>query len=266
MKRILWTTDIHLNFVTAEKVDEFLGQLQAAQPDVLLFSGDIGESDSLVHYLSQLADSINCPIYFVLGNHDFYHGSIVEVRQQIKRLCEEHPTLHYLTESDCFGLTEQVGLVGHDGWADGRTGDYESSDVMMNDYQLIKELAPYSKRERWPVLQKLGDEAAAHVQRVLPLALDQFSHVYLITHVPPLREACWYNDEISNDEWAPHFTCQAMGDTILSIMQQYPNRQLTVLCGHTHSPGSTQPLANVTILTGEAHYGSPAITEIFEIA
>ncbi|MFP6573563.1 MAG: metallophosphoesterase [Pirellulaceae bacterium] len=266
MKRILWTTDIHLNFVDEEDIVRFFERLQAARADALLFSGDIGEANNVIHYLSQLAAAVSSPIYFVLGNHDFYQGSIVDVRSQVKNFCDDHESLHYLTESDFFPLTEQVGLVGHDGWADGRSGDYESSEVMMNDYQLIKELAPYSKLERWPVLQRLGDEAAAHIERVLPLALNQFSHLYLVTHIPPLREACWYNGQISNDEWAPHFTCQAVGETILSIMRQHPDQQLTVLCGHTHSSGSTQPLPNVTILTGAAQYGSPAITELFEMS
>jgi len=265
MKRIVWTTDIHLNFVSEEHLLQFLEQLQAAQADALLFSGDIGESNNVTDYLSQLAAAVNCPTYFVLGNHDFYQGSIGEVRQQVKSFCADHGSLHYLTESDFFPLSDQVGLVGHDGWADGRIGDYESSDVMMNDYQLIKELAPHSKLERWPILKALGDEAAAHIERVLPLALKQYSELYLVTHIPPLREACWHNDQISDDEWAPHFTCQAVGESILSIMRQHPDQQLTVLCGHTHSSGTTQPLPNLTILTGPAQYGSPAITEIFEI-
>ncbi|HIA17863.1 MAG TPA: phosphoesterase, partial [Planctomycetaceae bacterium] len=190
MKRILWITDIHLDFASEDAVEQFLEQLEAAQPDALLFSGDIGESTSVIQYLSQLADSLPCPVYFVLGNHDFYLGSILEVREQVKRLSDRHPSLHYLTESDVFSLTEQAAVVGHDGWADGRIGDYESSEVMMSDYQLIKELASYSKLERWPVLKELGDQAAAHIRHVLPSALDLFSQVYLVTHVPPLREAC----------------------------------------------------------------------------
>lgn len=265
MKRILWTTDIHLNFVSKQNVEAFLKQLADAKADGLLFSGDIGESTDVVDYLSRLTEALSCPVYFVLGNHDFYLGSISEVRQQMSDLCNERPGLHYLTQAGVLDLTTQVGVVGHDGWADARIGDYENSEVMMNDYQFIKELAPYSKQDRWPVLQSLGDEAAQHIRSVLPSALDQFEQVFLVTHVPPTRESCWHNDEISDDEWAPHFTCQAMGEAILSIMQRYPHRQLTVLCGHTHGSGCTQPLPNVTIWTGGAQYGSPTITKVFEL-
>jgi hypothetical protein len=41
---------------------------------------------------------------------------------------------------------------------------------------------------------------------------------------------------------------------------------LTVLCGHTHSAGESQPLDNVLILTGGADYGRPAITRTFDLA
>ena len=175
MKRIAWITDIHLDFVGDENLLSFLEQLHESQADALLFSGDIGEASSVTGYLSQVAAAANCPTYFVLGNHDFYEGSIREVRQQVSDFCDDHGSLHYLSQGDVFPLTDKVGLVGHDGWADGRIGDYESSEVMMNDYQLIKELAPYSKLDRWPILKQLGDEAAAHIERVLELGLEQFS-------------------------------------------------------------------------------------------
>ena len=108
--------------------------------------------------------------------------------------------------------------------------------VMMYDYQLIEELADLSKEARWLRLKQLGDEAAAHIRRVLPPALERYQHVFVLTHVPPWREACWYQGQISNDEWLPHFTCLAMGEAIESVAREYPDRQLTVLCGHTLVP------------------------------
>jgi hypothetical protein len=56
-----------------------------------------------------------------------------------------------------------------------------------------------------------------------------------------------------------------MGDTILEIMRNRPDRKLTVLCGHTHGAGEARPLENVHIITGGAVYGRPAITRIFEL-
>ena len=135
---------------------------------------------------------------------------------------------------------------------------------MLSDYALIRELTLFDKFDRRLVLQSLGDEAAAHIRQVLPAALERWQSILLLTHVPPLREACWHDGHISDDDWAPHFTCQAVGDAILEIMRDHPQHELTVLCGHTHSPGEAQPLPNVAILTGGAMYGRPTVNRIFE--
>ncbi len=263
--RLAWLSDIHLNFVERPHLPEFFSRLAACDCDGFLLGGDIAEAPSVADYLAQLAESVDVPIYFVLGNHDFYFGSLAEVRSKIRRLCRHKSNLIWLPDAGVVSLSSRTALVGHDGWADARLGDYERSLVMMNDYRLIAELAGMSKAQRWPVLKALGDEAAEHIQRVLPQALARHDHVVLLTHVPPLREACWYQGQTSNDEWLPHFTCYAMGKAILEIMQQHPNSRLTVLCGHTHSPGECRPLANVKILTGRADYGQPEIQDVLQV-
>jgi predicted phosphohydrolase len=264
--RLAWLTDLHLNFLTYAQADEFLARVEALEPDAVLITGDISEARDLGRMLAHIAERLERPVYFVLGNHDFYHGSIREVRALATRLCDSAASrLCYLTALDePVALTPTVALIGHDGWADARLGDYERSLVMMNDYRLIAELAAHGKRDRWPILQALGDEAAGHIRTVMPRALERFPHVLLATHVPPLREACWHEGRLSDDEWAPHFTCKSMGDAILEIMRDFPERRLTVFCGHTHSPGECRPLLNVEILTGGAKYGLPAVQRILE--
>ncbi|HVX10431.1 MAG TPA: metallophosphoesterase [Pirellulales bacterium] len=265
MQRVAWLTDLHLNFLEVPQTDDFLAQVAAARPDVVLIGGDIAEAPSVVANLERIATRLTCPIYFVLGNHDFYFGSIEKVRLAVDELCRQRPNLFYLTSAGAFSLGPRVGLCGHDGWADARLGDYERSLVMMNDYRLIEELAGVNKRDRWPMLKAMGDAAARHVEEVLPAALAEHEEVFFLTHVPPLREACWYQGKTSNDEWLPHFTCLAVGEALLRVMRDHPDRRLTVLCGHTHGRGEAQPLANVHILTGGAEYGSPEIQRVFEV-
>lgn len=265
MKRMLWLTDLHLNFLTPQQIDDFLATVAAQRPDLVLVGGDIGEAPNVIGLLKRIAKVVATPIYFVLGNHDYYFGSIERVRESVEDLCGHWPNLTFLTASGVVALTERTALCGHDGWADARLGDYERSLVMMNDYRLIEELAGVHKWARWPMLKAMGDAAARHVEQVLPAALADHEEVFFLTHVPPLREACWYQGQLSNDEWLPHFTCLAVGEAILRIMRDFPDRRLTVLCGHTHSPGETHPLDNVCILTGGAEYGSPQIQRVFEV-
>lgn len=266
MPRLAWLTDVHLNWLDFQQQALFYAHVRSLRADFVVLGGDIAESGDVLYFLKTMAGDLHCPLAFVLGNHDFYYSSIHHVRQQVAALCREHANLTYLTASDYLSLTPRVALIGHDGWADGRAGDYAASNVVLSDYGLIAELAGLNKRERREVLHALGDEAARHVRRVLPLAAGSHDEVWLLTHVPPLREACWHEGRISDDHWAPHFTCQAVGEAILEIMPDFPDRRLTVLCGHTHSEGLAEPLPNVRILTGGAVYGQPRVTRTFELA
>ncbi len=264
--RLVWTTDIHLNFVDGEHIARWAASVRGHEPDAVLLSGDIAEASDLLEHLEGIDEALQLPVYFVLGNHDYYRGSIAATRQRVAEFSERRPNLIFLTRRRApVLLDDATALIGHDGWADGRAGDYFGSWVMMNDYRLIAELSVGDKRQRGELLKALGDEAAGAVQRGLEHALQAHRRVILLTHVPPFREACWYEGRLSDDEWAPHFVCVAMGQAILKVMRAHPEANLLVLCGHTHGQGETRPLHNVTVLTGGAVYGEPAINMVFEI-
>ncbi len=147
MKRFAWITDIHLNFLPIERCEEFLSELAGLELDGLLISGDIAESHDLADYLLRIEQAVSADVYFVLGNHDFYYSSIRTVRAAIEQLCAERSQLHYLSIDGPIELADGVALVGHDGWADGRLGDYERSQIFLHDYQLIAELSMYGKAD-----------------------------------------------------------------------------------------------------------------------
>ena len=266
MKRLAWLTDVHLNFVTPRHVDALCRAVLDAGADAVLLGGDIGEAPDVLEHLERLDARLGLPIYFVLGNHDFYRGSIARVRAEVAALCDRIPRLCWLPRAGVVELTPATGLVGHDGWADGRLGDYARSEVLLNDYRLIEELAGLDKHERLARLQALGDEAAAHFRAVLPEALGRFPHVLVLTHVPPFREACWHRGRISDDDWLPHFSCRAVGEALVEAMAAHPQSEMTVLCGHTHSPGEAQILPNLRVLTGGAEYGRPEIQRVLTVA
>ncbi len=263
--RAAWVTDIHLNFLNAARVEDFCAALRAESPDIVLVGGDIAEADTVEWYLKTMAADIRRPIYFVLGNHDFYQGSIPTVRKVMDWLCRAENRLTYLSQAGCVKLTDTTGLVGHDGWGDGRLGDYANSTVRLNDHRLIRELSGLDRDELLARLNRLGDEAADHLRVVLPQALDAYERVILLTHVPPFVEACWHEGKTSDGNWAPFFTCKAVGDVLLETMSKRQDRQLTVLCGHCHGAGRAQLLPNLDVLTGRAEYGAPEIQTVIEI-
>ncbi len=291
MKTVVWLTDIHLNFLEDNGLRQFVETIQKSGADSVWISGDISEGDSLVGLLGKLAESLRCPIYFVLGNHDYYKSSIQHVRAEVREVCAVSSYLAWLSESECVEITPEVGLLGHDSWADGRFGDYAGSDLILSDHFAIEDFNPFfsrdgvepystedesrqmlhwissstAKQHRLARMQELADEAERYVRENLPPALDRYSQVYFLTHVPPFREACFHTGQISDDHGLPHFACKAVGDTLVTIMKQYPHRRFVVLCGHTHSPAEARILDNLTVHAGQAVYGQPQIQRIFEL-
>lgn len=262
MKRLIWVTDIHLNFISMAEVEAFCDRIASERSDAVLVGGDIGEAHDVADYLRLLADRLELPIYFVLGNHDFYFGSIARVRREAEDLTRQSKWLRYLPSCGVVELTESACLIGHDAWGDGRIGDYAGSRVMLNDYLLIEELTGLDWATRLRKLNALGAEAADYLRRLLPDALARYRHVLTLLHVPPFREACWHEGRISDEEWLPHFTCKSVGDLLRDAMRAQPDRQMTVLCGHTHGAGEARILPNLNVKTGAAEYGSPSIQEL----
>ena len=264
-RRIIWLTDVHFNFVDVDRVDALLDEINSQQPEAVLVGGDIAESHDVVDWLLRLDERLACPLFFVLGNHDYYHGSIAGVRQSVRQFCSKRPKSTYLTEGGVCPLGPRTALIGHDGWSDAREGDFENSTVVLNDYLLIEELRGISRQRRREKLMQLGDEAAEHILLRLQEALAEYPNVILLTHVPPMRQACWYAGRTADDNWAPHFTGAAVGNVIMATMPDFPDGKLTVLCGHTHNQGVVRPLPNVEIITGEAEYHHPQICRVFEV-
>lgn len=262
--KLAWITDPHLNFAEREVRDELYASVGRAGAHALLLGGDIGEAGSVVALLREIEAGINRPVYFVLGNHDFYGSSITQVRTEIAGVS---PRTVWLPTAGVVALNDRAALVGHDGWADGRLGDFFASRVVLNDYLHIADLAVcnLAKDCLYATLNRLGDDSATYVEGVLRRACESFMDVILLTHVPPFREACWHEGKLPNGEWLPHFTCKAMGDAILRVMWDFPDRRLTVLCGHTHGAGVSQVAPNVVVKTGGAAYGAPVINEVLEL-
>lgn len=263
--RIAWVTDPHFNFVRHSDWQPFVDQLNESAADLILLGGDISEADDFEWYVQRLAEATGLPIAFVLGNHDFYRGSIADVAEKARQI-SDHKRIAYLTGGPPIRLSDQWTLVGDDCPADARCGAPESSPVQMNDFHLIEEFRSLEHPQRTAVMNALGDASATRLAAQLQLAASQSKNIMVLTHVPPLRDACWHEGQVSDDDWAPYFVCQAAGDTLVAFCEANPQCRVLVLCGHTHSAGVAHVGENLTIRTGAAIYGEPQITELLDLA
>ncbi len=247
----------------------FYEEIEKTNCDCVLITGDIAEGPSIEMIMKEMAAQIKRRIYFVVGNHDYYRSNVKKVRDALTSLTKGHDQLFWLPASGFQKINEKVIILGQDGWADGRLGDYRNSNIMLNDSRMIEELFHANILGRFQLLEKmqeLADADAASLGIDLAKALSQFPQkIIVLTHVPPFREACKYEGKISDDNWLPYFSSKVMGDLLMQTAIANPAVDFLVLCGHTHGEAHYQPLSNLTVKAGLAEYYRPGVQEVIAV-
>jgi predicted MPP superfamily phosphohydrolase len=248
---------------------DFYQKIIATSGDVILLSGDIAEAPSIQPILKEMVDSIQRPIYFVLGNHDYYHGSVYSVRQEMTTLTKGEPLLFWLPGSGPQKLSKDVILLGQDCFADGRYGDYFNSRIVLNDSRMIIDLVQSSILGKYQLLQKMQQLADQDAYE-LKVSIEQAIHIYhpnkiiVLIHVPPFIEVCMHESKPSNNDFLPFFSSKVTGDVLIQVAKDYKDVEFLVLCGHTHNSGFFQPCENLIVKAGSAEYRRPIIQEVIE--
>ncbi len=254
---LIWTTDPHLNHVQVDAWSEWIKSIASHGAQGIVITGDISEGDDVVFQLRRLAETLNTPIFFVLGNHDFYGSSFAATRQAVIHACREHPLLHYLTDLAAIELERHAFLVGDDGWGDATIGDFDNSTIRLNDFPQIADFNDAPTAGWKDQLHALGAESAARLKQKLLALPAEAKQALILTHVPPFREACWYEGKTTDDNWAPFFVCGQLGTALKEVSALRPDCHYQVLCGHTHHAGIATIGPNLIVHTGAAVYGHP---------
>ena len=139
--RLAWTSDLHFVFLAPTSPDqstELISWFTALARTVrcAAISGDISEAPRLRQHLAVLETHVQRPIYFVLGNHDFYRGSFAGVLPSVRELAARSTHLRCLEFLDFVALTPTTALVGHGCWGDGLYGDFFRSEIVLNDSRI----------------------------------------------------------------------------------------------------------------------------------
>lgn len=258
-----WLTDIHLNFLSLPGRVRFYEELRKESSEAIFITGDIAEAPSVNDILGELQVNTGLPIYFVAGNHDYYHGSIDGTRRYFYKLEINLPIKWLNIECLPIDLGDDIYIAGVDGWADGQNGDFELSSVELNDSRLIKELHDARKNGRVALGQEMLKWAysdTCHLSnKIKHLPELEAKKCIILTHIPPFPETALYAGKISGSDFLPFFTNKTMGDMLLEFATENPNIELSVLCGHSHSKAHYQPLPNLSVRCGAAEYLCPEI-------
>lgn len=282
MKKLAWCTDIHLDFIDGPNDvgrvhEEFAEPLARSGCDGVVLSGDISLARHVTRHLNILDRIVNKPIYFVLGNHDFYGGSFASVRAEVMSLCDRSENLRYLTGTGPFSLSEKVALVGDDGWYDAGHGDPFRSPYVMSDWLKIRDYTDGGARivgmyghgvdmgNVVSITRKIAYESVMRIQPALLAAAATHSTVVVITHVPPWTQVHRHDGKSGSPVAHPWYTSRMMGDAILEVAATFPNVRFEVFCGHTHGKCDAQILPNVFCHVGGSEYGSPDLAGMIRV-
>lgn len=273
MKKLIWLTDVHLDHLenkdpkfVFDRIYSFCKEVKSKNPDGIAITGDITNATRVKeHFQIMINEWKNIPVYFVLGNHDYYGGNFKLVDSKIKEICDENLNFHYMNNETVLELTPTVGIVGHSGWYDGLYANWwKQGVVIMNDYFYISDFFPpnpLNSREKhiFETMQKKAQECHDHILNVFPKALEKYNKVFFLTHVPPFEESCRYNDKKSDWRWMPNFSSELCGRALLNVAkrQEFRDKEIVVLCGHTHGKAEYYPTKNMVCYTGYSDYGFP---------
>jgi Icc-related predicted phosphoesterase len=263
--KYLWLTDIHLNFLTKNKLVEFCIDLEKHNADGIFITGDISTGSKLIKHLKYMDKIISCPIYFTIGNHDIYGKYIEELKKELSDLNNTHPKLNYLTSmEEVIEIGDNIGLIGDDGWYDGRFAEPLTNLVFSFDWFFIKDFRDCKdNKTRLRLMRSLADESAKNIIRKLRKAYEKYDTVYLLTHIPPFPQT--YKIGIENRFWTPYNSSKILVDFLDSVFMDFPDKKLVILAGHVHLRRKEIINKNIELRVGDAMAGFPKIESIIYV-
>ena len=230
----------------------------------MVITGDISAGPHRSDQYSELAEHVNKPIYFVLGNHDRYGTTFANTEAVVARVMTRFSHLVRLDGSQVIPLNESVALVGVEGWADGLGGEGPATKARINDFYQILDFATEPEPQVFRAMKERARKYARALKPSLLKALKEYQTTIVATHVPPYEGAAWHEGSPSSGDYQPFFSSPTMGKLIKAAATEHPGKSVLVLCGHTHSPGIYRD-GNILVLTAGARYGFPEISQTIHL-
>lgn len=253
-QRFAWFSDVHLGLTALPSFKRmFIARLNDANVDGLFLTGDISTGILIESNLIYLARKFEKPIYFVLGNHDYFGRHTNSVHSDVKRICSEHPNMHWMTDSGVLELNEYVAVVGTEGWFDA-VGDTRALRWTFDWFMTLDFLQLDGMPERIVRWREMASASATLVAKNLRQALKTHGEVYVLTHFPPWLDATVLTGSFTERLRASYNTNTVMGRAIEEVMREHPDQKVTVLSGHTHAPCHLQVRDNVECHVARANY------------
>lgn len=215
-----WITDTHLNRCSNKRIDEYAHSFRGTCKSVFI-SGDVSEGETFFKDLLNFQRGCGTPVYFVLGNHDFWGHNILKRRDAVLEFTQKNRYLTYLTLSGV-QLINGVAVTGHDGIY-GPIDECVDYSVC-NDFVNIRDL---QGKFRIRNLASLNSLYRCEYSEKLNRAGETSDEIVFFTHMPPYPWACVGINS--------HFVYNpVLGSCIKEYLASNPSKSIRVYCGHTH--------------------------------
>jgi len=246
----VWAADLHFNSARTSPF-QFGSSLAQRFPNAkgLILTGDISVSHRVASDLKDLHFGFGKPIYFVLGNHDYWDSSFRSADNLVREI---HNDILYLQSDFPVDLGNSVQMVGVSGWYDAGYG--EPGEVLMEDFYRIADL----KKDPVAASRKRAEFMAAKLVSKIEFALSTgCEKLVIVTHIPPFEALAKEADHLA---W---YGSKVLGDCILKHAPSF--KEVLVLCGHTHF-AQKYVIGNILAYSGEAKRVLPVLAGTFDEA
>lgn len=252
--KFLWYTDTHFNLAWPWSKGVFIKNVQEEKPDGIFITGDISDGLNIIYDLKMLSNNIDCPIYFVLGNHDFHFRKYKDVENDVRELCKTRNNLFWMNDSGVIRLKDDVCLIGADGWYDAGIGN-SNYIIFTADWFCIEEFRKLpDMKARINAFKDVAKISNDIIIANLKNALKEHKTIYLLTHVPPWREATRDEGSPFEEYWLPYNNNIDLGNSLEKLMVEHPEKKLIVLSGHTHTERWIHVSNNIECRVNKAKY------------
>ena len=170
----IFISDIHLGTNSIKHLQKILDKISELKYDFILIGGDLIDSNSFNIEKLKLFKSINKPIYFVTGNHEYYMSNFEENLQNLNKF-----NIKILNNEKI--IYEEINIIGID--------DKQTNDSKKNIVKNLVESSKYNlvlahKPSFWNSIQKNNDlmlSGHTHNGQIFPFNLFvkiQFKYKY----------------------------------------------------------------------------------------
>jgi Icc-related predicted phosphoesterase len=252
--KILVMSDLHTEFGSI--IEEII--LDDLDYDILVIAGDIATSRTTDLVLADVAEFIAPKkLFYVTGNHDFYHGNVPSVEDRIMKLEATHDNFKFLNQQvvECEFDNEIVYFLGATGWQNRKSYNFQNYNLM-NDFRLIKNhMYDVNQRGQYDY-EFLRDE----LESIEECSTLKPYKVVVVTHVPPTIDAIDLNGEEASSK-APGYISAYHNDHNDLISRYKPNLWI---CGHMHDTFDKVIDKTRVVRNAYGYYNSDRQNEMFD--